>query len=95
LPARQSEKRAVNPLGPDDLRETLQRRVLDAESRLQRTHVIVDWQRRLIEDMSAVGRGDVGLAREVLSLLYESLHWSEAQIKQVKADLDLLNRRSH
>jgi hypothetical protein len=45
--------------------------------------------------MCRQNRGDVALAREVLVSLCDSLRWNEAQVKQIKADLDFLNRRNN
>ena len=88
-------KKAPVPRAQDNLRESLQRRLMDAESRMKRSQVVVDWQKRLIDDMAKRNHSDIGFAREVLAMLYDSLNWNEAQVKQIKSELDFLNRRSN
>jgi hypothetical protein len=58
-----TEAKDRGPLGPDQLRTTLQRRLLDAEGRVRRAKTVAEWQKKVVDDMSAQGRADVTLGR--------------------------------
>jgi 2-polyprenyl-3-methyl-5-hydroxy-6-metoxy-1,4-benzoquinol methylase len=84
-------------VGPDrvsQLRQQVERRLQDAQTRAKRTDRLVQWQRELIRELTEQGRYDVNLAREVLVSLIESQRWHEAQASQISKELDFLVRHS-
>jgi hypothetical protein len=75
----------------DTLRQNVERRLRDTETRCKRATVLIDWQRELIQSMTQHGRGHVALAEEVLVSLIESHRWNEAQLNTLKKELGFLN----
>ena len=78
----------------NQLRMAVRGRLQAEEIASKRLHVLVEWQRRLIEEVARAGRLDVNLFREVLVLLIEAQHWHDAQANQVRGELHFLDRHS-
>jgi hypothetical protein len=82
-------------LTPDNINETLERRLREAETRTARTQMLIEWQKKVINEMSQQGGADLDVAREVLSTLVDTLHWNETEVAQIKRDLEFINRNTH
>lgn len=76
------------------LRQTVERRLQEAEARCNRAEMLVEWQRELIGTMIHHGRGNLALAEEVLVSLLESQRWNEAQVNQIRKELEFLIKHS-
>jgi hypothetical protein len=65
---------------PDNVRDTLQTRLQDAEARTAQTQLLIDRQKKVINEMARQHREDLDVAREVLSTLVDTLHCNEAEV---------------
>jgi hypothetical protein len=82
------QERALNPRR---YQAVLEGRLREAEAKAARIQEMVDWQQSLIACMCADSR-ELGLAREILATLCESLQWNQTLATQTRRDLDFVSR---